>query len=178
MALNYKQNQFVFEYLIDFNATQAATRAGYSPRSAGAIGFELLKNTEILEAIADAAEGRLERLKVDADYVLQRLLEVDRMDVADILEEDGTVKPIREWPEVWRQNISAMDLSEIIDGGDVVGVLKKIKWPDKTRNRELLGKHMDVQAFREKLEIEQKTVTLDKAEYAATRKRMLDSDDC
>ena len=41
--LTPKQQQFVREYLIDFNATQAAIRAGYSPKTAQVIGAENLK---------------------------------------------------------------------------------------------------------------------------------------
>lgn len=41
--LTNKQSQFINEYLVDFNATQAAIRAGYSPTSAGVIAWELLK---------------------------------------------------------------------------------------------------------------------------------------
>ncbi len=36
--LNHKRRRFVDEYLVDLNATQAAIRAGYSPRSAGSNG--------------------------------------------------------------------------------------------------------------------------------------------
>ena len=53
---------------------------------------------------------------------------------------------------------SGIDLSESIRRvGDTeeldVSILKKIKWPDKVKNLELLGKHIDVQAFNEKREI-------------------------
>ncbi|RUA04278.1 MAG: terminase small subunit, partial [Candidatus Neomarinimicrobiota bacterium] len=34
MQLTPKQDRFVAEYLVDLNATQAALRAGYSPRTA------------------------------------------------------------------------------------------------------------------------------------------------
>jgi phage terminase small subunit len=52
-----------------------------------------------------------------------------------------------------------MDVSEIIDrqadkdGDGAASILKKIKWPDKVRNLELLGKHTDVQAFRERVDL-------------------------
>jgi phage terminase small subunit len=80
------------------------------------------------------------------------------MDVLDILSEDGTIKPISEWPKIWRQYLSSVEVSEIIDGsGDersVVGVLKKIKWPDKLKNLELLGRHVAVQAFKDVSKVE------------------------
>lgn len=40
--LTEKQQRFVDEYLIDLNATQAAIRAGYSVKTADAIGCENL----------------------------------------------------------------------------------------------------------------------------------------
>lgn len=47
--LTKKQRLFVIEYLKDYNASKAAVRAGYSPRSAYSIGQRLLKNDEIQE---------------------------------------------------------------------------------------------------------------------------------
>ena len=44
-----------------------------------------------------------QRCKVDADHVLNRLTEIDQMDIIDILNDDGVVKPISEWLKVWRQ---------------------------------------------------------------------------
>jgi phage terminase small subunit len=41
--LTAKQSQFVREYIIDFNATQAAIRTGYSQKTAGSIGSENLQ---------------------------------------------------------------------------------------------------------------------------------------
>ena len=54
MALTPKQQRFVDEYLIDLNATQAAIRAGYSPKSADKIGPKLVGKSSISEAIAAA----------------------------------------------------------------------------------------------------------------------------
>ena len=42
-----KQVKFITEYTKDFNATQAAIRAGYSPKTAYSQGQRLLKNAEI-----------------------------------------------------------------------------------------------------------------------------------
>ncbi|MEW5251472.1 terminase small subunit [Microbulbifer sp. 2201CG32-9] len=157
MALKDKQKLFVIEYLKDLNATQAAIRAGYSKRTAHSQGPRLLENVGVKAAIEKARESRSERTQVDADYVLKRLAEIDQMDVLDILADDGSLKPIREWPKVWRQFLSGMELTELWEGSgyqrQIVGVLKKIKWPDKVKNLELLGKHVNVQAFREQKEV-------------------------
>ena len=70
--LSDKQMAFVVEFLACNNATQAAIRAGYSPRSAKQIGSEKLKNPIIAEKIRQAREAAAERNEVDRDWVLTR----------------------------------------------------------------------------------------------------------
>jgi phage terminase small subunit len=66
--------QFVNEYLKDFNATQAAMRAGYSEKTAYSQGSRLLKNVEI----ADAIKKRLDDAAMESNEVLMRLAEQAR----------------------------------------------------------------------------------------------------
>ena len=147
--LTPKQQRFVEEYLIDLNATQAAIRAGYSEKTAYSVGHENLKKPEIQKAIQEAQSKRTEQTQIDSAYVLKRLIEIDQMDVLDIMDDDGNVKPLRDWPKVWRQFVSNI---ETISMEDEAGWLKKIKWPDKVKNLELLGKHVSVGAFKDKIE--------------------------
>lgn len=147
--LTPKQQRFVEEYLIDLNATQAAIRAGYSEKSAQEIGAENLSKPMVAKAIQEALQERSERVQIDADYVLKRLVEIDQMDVLDIMDDDGNIKPLRDWPKIWRQYISNIETISMDDGE---GWLKKIKWPDKVKNLELLGKHIFVGAFKDKVE--------------------------
>ena len=153
--LTAKQQRFVEEYLIDLSAKKAAIRAGYSEKTANEIGAENLTKPSISEAIAKAKKERTDRVLADADYVLRRLVQIDKMDVLDILNNNGTIKPVSEWPLIWRQFISGIDISELSDSAALV---KKIKWPDKVKNLELIGKHVDVQAFKEKLDLGLKEV--------------------
>lgn len=63
-------------------------------------------------------------------------VEIDQMDVIDILNDDGSLKPIREWPKIWRTTLSGFDLSSTImnmDETSIETILKKIKWPDKVK---------------------------------------------
>jgi phage terminase small subunit len=151
-----KQEAFVREYLVDLNATQAAIRAGYSAKTANEQGARLLANVSIAAAVQAGMDKRAERTRIDADYVLSRLVEIDQMDVLDIMGDDMSLKPVPDWPPVWRRYLSGFDIAEMFEGrGDdreMVGILKKIKWPDKVRNLELLGKHVGVQAFKDKVE--------------------------
>lgn len=152
MALTDKQEMFCREYLIDLNATQAAIRAGYSEKTAPTIACENLIKPNVQQRIAELKAERSKRVDIDADYVLRRLVEIDAMDVLDILLANGELKPIKDWPKVWRTTLSGMDVTEM--AGDAAGLLKKIKWPDKVKNLELLGKHVTVQAFKDNVKNE------------------------
>ena len=147
--LTPKQQRFVEEYLIDLNATQAYIRAGFSSKLANTNAVKLLQNTTIAKAIAEAQAKREERTQIDSDYVLKRLVEIDQMDVLDIMDDQMKILPLRDWPKVWRQYISNIENLELSDAD---GVFKKIKWPDKVKNLELLGKHVSVGAFKDKIE--------------------------
>lgn len=79
--LNEKQARFAQEYLIDLNATQAAIRAGYSAKTAGQQGFDLLKNPEIAAAIDKGIAKRSARVEITADRVLQELAKIAFADI-------------------------------------------------------------------------------------------------
>jgi phage terminase small subunit len=95
--LTIKQELFVQNYLIDLNATQAAIRAGYSERTARKIGSENLSKPDISAAIQSAAQDRIERTQIDADYVLQMTDELLKrcMQKEPVLDSDGN--PTGEW---------------------------------------------------------------------------------
>lgn len=168
MALTKKQRLFVDEYLIDLNATQAAIRAGYSIRRATEIGYQLLQRPEVAQAIQAAMAERSKRTEVEADYVIRRLREIDEMDVLDILEDDGSFRSIRDWPKAWRQFLSGIEIAELFEGrGDdrrIAGVLRKVKWPDKLRNLELLSRHVGTESAALDLELKRLDVAKKRAE--------------
>lgn len=150
--LTDKQELFAREYLKDLNATQAAIRAGYSEKTAKEAGYENLTKPHVLELVAELKAQRVEQTGIDAAYVLRRLVEIDEMDVLDILKDDGGLKMVHEWPKVWRTTLSGLDILTTVTNFDettMENILKKIKWPDKVKNLELLGKHISVMAFRE-----------------------------
>ena len=144
-----RQIKFVEEYIKSLNATDAAIRAGYSEKTARSQGSRLLTNVDIQNAIQEAKAERQERAKIDADYVLRRLVEIDQMDVLDIMDDQMKIRPVNEWPKVWRQYVTNLENLELSDGE---GCFKKIKWPDKIKNLELIGKHVSVGAFKDKVE--------------------------
>lgn len=172
------------------NQTQAAINAGFSPNTAAVKASVMMRDERIQKRIAELMEERNKRLRVSADYVLLRLVEIDQMDVLDILNDDGGMKPIAEWPKVWRTSLSAMDIATIkttqaslqkengeadLSVEDVDHILKKVKWPDKVKNLELIGKHVDVNAFKERLDVNVNVTIADR--IAAARKRLKERQD-
>lgn len=184
--LTAQQEAYCQEYVkCPENQTQAAINAGYSPNTAGKFASQNMRDARIQKRIAELMEDRNKRLRVSADYVLLRLVEIDQMDVLDILNDDGGMKPIAEWPKVWRTSLSAMDIATIkttqaslqkengeadLSVEDVEHILKKVKWPDKVKNLELIGKHVDVNAFKERLEVSGTVTIADR--IAAARRRV------
>ena len=86
-----KQKLFIAEYLVDFNATQAAIRAGYSPKTSYSHGQRLLKNVEIAEDIARQVEERMMGL----DEARTRLGRMARFDMSPYIEGYGARAVIR-----------------------------------------------------------------------------------
>ena len=184
--LTAQQEAYCQEYIkAPENQTQAAINAGYSPTTAAKFASQNMRDVRIQKRIAELMEERNKRLRVSADYVLLRLVEIDQMDVLDILNDDGGMKPIAEWPKVWRTSLSAMDIATIkttqaslskengeadLSVEEVEHILKKVKWPDKVKNLELIGKHVDVMAFKERLDVNVNVTIADR--MAAARKRV------
>ncbi|MRX32820.1 terminase small subunit [Aminobacter sp. MDW-2] len=166
-----RERLFVAEYLKDLNATQAAVRAGYSPKTARQIGSRLLSNVDIAKAIAAAVAKREDQALSDAEWLRKRLRAEAEADIGDLYNDDGSLKPVREWPAIWRQGLvtglevvsiateddDATDEREAQAHGGALkrsrkpnAVLTKIKWADKSRIKELLGRHVDVQAWKDR----------------------------
>jgi len=76
MALNPKQQRFVAEYLKDLNATQAAIRAGYSKKTARAIGAENLTKPDIAAAIAKKQGKIAEKLEIQAEDLIRDVVKI------------------------------------------------------------------------------------------------------
>lgn len=76
--MNARQKKFCDEYLIDCNATQAAIRAGYSPKTAKQIGQENLTKPDLKAYIDEQLEILHNQKTADAQEVLEYLTAVMR----------------------------------------------------------------------------------------------------
>ena len=147
--LTEKQQRFVDEYLIDLNATQAAIRAGYSVKTADAIGCENLTKPNIQQAIAEHMAERSRRTGVNQDRVVLELAKIAFVRMTDVVDDsNGRIK----------QDASADDLSCIESikykesdnefGGSVE---REVKIASKMKALELLGKHLGM--WNDKLDV-------------------------
>lgn len=113
------QKLFVEEYLLDNNASAAAARAGYSPKSSGKIGSQLLGKTRIQEAIQEARQARSTRTELKADDVLKELSLIAYSDIGEIIDFTGTepkLRPANEIPEGARRAIQSVKVRRVLKG--------------------------------------------------------------
>lgn len=119
-ALRGKHEIFCQEYIVDYNGTQAAIRAGYEEKSARQQASRLLSQEEILNRIMELQADQVKRLAISQDYVVMQLLD--------------TYKCCREATPVMKYDY---DLGEMVETGiyqfDSKGALRAL---------ELLGKHL------------------------------------
>lgn len=158
MKLTAKQMRFVDEYLVDFNVTQAAIRAGYRAGSAHQCGWQNMKKLEIQTEISRRQKDLQRRTEVTQERVVRELARVAFADAASHVQvrlrevpcPDGTrarvpvveVKPTAELTDDQRAAIA-----QIKQGANGI----EVKMYDKIKALELLGRHIGM--FTDKLDI-------------------------
>lgn len=129
-----RQQRFVEEYLVDLNATQAASRAGYAKKTAHSSGPRLLANVWVSAAIAAARRTRSAETGIDAAYVLRQ---------AVLLHERcmQSIRPV----------LHPKTRKHLQDGNG--NALFTFNAAAASRALELIGRHVTVNAFSDKLEL-------------------------
>jgi phage terminase small subunit len=117
-----------------------------------------LGKVRVRQAIQEAQARRAARVEVQADDVLRELLRIARADIAQAFDESGALLPVQEMPEDVRRAIASIEVEQV--GGDdgAVSFVKKVRFWDKSKGLELLGKHLKL--FTDKVELSGK-VTLE-----------------
>ena len=157
MKLTPKQIRFVDEYLVDFNATQAAIRAGYKAKTAHVIGAENLRKPKIAEEIARRQKDLQRRTEVSQDRVIRELARVAFADATDFVQVETRIinKGDIEVPLELAVHKETAELSA--DQRAAIASIKQgangveIKLHDKIKALELLGRHIGL--FTDKLEV-------------------------
>jgi phage terminase small subunit len=158
--LTPKQQRFVEEYLIDLNATQAATRAGYSAKTANEQGARLLANVSVRSAIEQAKAERSERTHITQDRVLQELARIAFFDLRKLYREDGSLKNPSEWDDDTAAALAGVEVVETKGNAEFGGeegarhvpeFVKKAKTFDKNSALTLVMRHLGM--LKDKTEI-------------------------
>jgi len=125
--LNEKQIMFCREYIVDLNATQAAERSGYSKKTARSQGQRLLTHVDVQEKITKLKADRSKSLNINAEYVLTQAVKLHErcMQEEPVLDKEGN------------------EIGEY-----------KFEHAGAAKSLEIIGKHVDVQAFLEKSKVE------------------------
>ena len=138
--LTPKQAKFCQEYIIDFNGARAADKAGWSKKTARATASRLLTYCNIQEYITELLEKRSKRTEVTADQVVTELAKLAFSNMGDFVDVRAGSVSIKEFSDLTRDQLACIaEVSETVtkDGGSV-----RFKLHDKTKNLELLGRHL------------------------------------
>lgn len=141
-----KQQCFVDEYLIDLNATQAAIRAGYSPKSATEIGHENMRKPHIRMSIDRAIAERSRRTGISADRVVRELARLAFINADDLIDFDtATVRPGAAEDDT--AAIAGVRVKTASSGSEE----REITLFNKLKALELLGRHLGM--FTDRLDL-------------------------
>ncbi len=138
--LTARQERFVEQYLIHGNATEAARRAGYSPRSARSLAGVVMNRPQIVEALRVANEARAERTAITADRVLAEFARIAFAEIGRFAEfgpEGVTLKPDSTLGPDDRAAVA-----ELFASPGKRGVTTRVRLFDKQRALENLAKHL------------------------------------
>ena len=142
-----REARFAAEYLRDFNATQAARRAGYPTNSAHVSGCNLLKKPNVAMVIERSKAERMQRLKMDGDEVLLRAAAIARGNLQSIVtwDRNGVVQPRVASDQL--TELEAYGIAEVAEIPGKNGNTFKIKMRDPQAALQILGRYANLPGF-------------------------------
>lgn len=155
--LTPKQQRFVEEYIVDFNATQAAIRAGYSQKTAQEIGSENLSKPIIAEAIAKLTKQLTKITGLTVERTLQEVARLAYADPRKLYDKDGNFIPVHLMDDDTAATVAGIEVEEEYTGkGEartLAGHLRKVKTHDKNAALEKAMKYHGLYVERAELKI-------------------------
>lgn len=148
-VLTDKQERFCYEYCIDYNATQAAIRAGYSSKTAAEIGRQALSKKHIKDKIKQLQESLAETAGISALRVIQEHAKIAFSNAGQI--RDGWMKlkdfeNLTDDEKACIQSISTKTTKRNIDGEEVEDVFVNVKMYDKQKSLDSISKMLGFDA--------------------------------
>ena len=154
---NERHELFCIEAASRNNATRSYMQVypDASYRSARAASIRLLGDEGVSKRVAFLKTQAAENLKFDKSRVLLEISKLAFSDIRDLFRPDGSLIPPHELDADIAAAVVSMEYEELTAGeGEskrVIGRRIKLKLADKTRNLELLGKHLKL--FVDKVEV-------------------------
>jgi len=140
--LTAKQTRFVQEYLVDYNGTQAAIRAGYPAVSARAMASENLTKPDIAAAVQEALAALQARCDITAERVLLELARVAYADVRTLFDAEGRLRAPKDYDVGLASAVVGIEVAtRTIDEGEVE-YIHKIKLAPKVEALKTLAQHL------------------------------------
>lgn len=140
--------RFVTEYTKDWNATQAAIRAGYSPKTAKQQGSALLTRLDVKKQLQAARARRmkaaakgLEVADITADRIYLETARLAFSDVRRLYNEHGHLLPVHEWPDDVAASVIGVETVDqnLVAGDGVIDRVHKVRRADKVAALKLLA---------------------------------------
>lgn len=134
--VNNKHELFCREYIVDYNGTQAAIRAGYSKKTAHVQASTMLKNPKVLARVRELQKEQTERLAITSDWVVHQLV--------DVVQKSKEPVPVMEWDYEEKKLVKSGEFTFDSKGA--------------TKALELIGKHLGM--YTDKMEVSAAGVTI------------------
>jgi phage terminase small subunit len=135
--LTPKQDMFCREYLIDFNGTQAAIRAGYSKKTASSIAEENLRKPDIAAHLSESIRAREIAVDRDGEEVLMRLWEIADFrlspDAGEVVDGEFKISDSEAWSEATKRAIRSIKSTKTIrrvGQEEIEEIVSSLKAPD------------------------------------------------
>lgn len=133
--LSPRMERFVDEYMVDFNGTQAAIRAGYAKSGAHVQAARLLNNAKVIKAIQERRDRVASKFELTRERLLEEYCKLAFSDPRKFFREDGTLKTIPELDDETAAALAHFEVMEEFEGQGQdrmqVGYTSKVKWTDK-----------------------------------------------
>jgi len=152
MQLTPKQQRFADEYLIDLNATQAAIRAGYSPRSADVTAARLLANARIRAYIDQRMAELSRRTGVTQERIIRELARIAFVNPPEVVDMDEA----RIMATATEDDTAAIASVKVktIPTESGTGIEREIRFADKIKALELLGKRFGMWIDKQQIDVQ------------------------
>jgi phage terminase small subunit len=153
-----KELLFIYAFIETFSVSEAGKKAGCNY-------VHMMKKPHVKKAIADAMQDRVERLQISADWVLLELVKLYEANLESIIKLKYDGKPCFDFRSAAPGLLACFQSLTISPGK--FGTNIKVQIPDKLELLKMIGKHINVKAFEDKVMDNNITIIYDEQDKEA-----------